>query len=176
MARIILFALLSVLYVNEVQGQRLRPSHVAKFDPAKQPLVLLDGEQYLDPEFMHSIDVSIIQKLDIIKGDTTQYYVDKYGVLALNGIIVCQTKSFVAKEWFNRFTKYQDEINYIVQQTNFDYKDYRVFVNDELLDNENLQTWNVLFENKQITHVAFQSMELGELKGEIRVVCKAQDE
>lgn len=96
--------------------------------------------------------------------------------MALNGIIVYQTKSFVAKEWYNQFAKHQEVINDIVQQANFDYKDYRVFVNDELLDNENLQTWDVLFENKQITNVGFQSMELGEVKAEIRVVCKAQDE
>lgn len=176
MIRIVLLALLSVLYVSEVQGQRLRPSHAVKFDPAKQPLVLLDGEQYLDPEFMHSIDVSTIQKLDVFKGDTAQSYVDKYGVLALNGIIVYQTKSFVANKWYCQFAFHQPVINEFITQANFDYKDYRVFVNDELLDNENLQTWDILFENKQITHVGFESIGFGEAKGEIRVVCKAQDE
>lgn len=174
MARIILLALLTVLYVSEVQGQTSHHCYVKIPDPAKQPLVLLDGEQYTDPEFMHSIDVSTIQKLEVLKGDTS--YVDKYGVLALNGIIVYQTKSFVAKGWYVRFAKYQEEINDIVQEENFDYKDYRVFVNDELLDNEHLETWELLFENKQITHVGLQSIEFGEAKGEIRILCKVKDE
>jgi hypothetical protein len=30
-----------------------------------------------------------------------------------------------------------------------------------------LETWEPLFENKQITHVSFQSIESGEEKGEI---------
>ncbi|WP_461633338.1 hypothetical protein [Labilibaculum euxinus] len=177
MIRILLVILVSVLYISEVQAQsHLHTDYASIPDPTKQPLVLLDGEQYLDPEFMHSIDANTIQNLEILKGDDVQSYVDKYGVLALNGIIVYQTKSFVAKGWYNRFAKHQLEINNILQQANFDYKDYRVFVNDELLDNGNLQTWEPLLENKQITHVGFQSIGFGEEKGEIRVVCKAQDE
>ncbi|MDM8159754.1 hypothetical protein QUH73_08010 [Labilibaculum sp. K2S] len=52
-----------------------------------------------------------------------------------------------------------------MEQANFGYKDYRVFVNDELLDNVNLQTWESLLENKQITHVGFQSTGFDEGKG-----------
>jgi hypothetical protein len=39
-----------------------------------------------------------------------------------------------------------------------------------------LNTWEPLFENKQITNVGFQFIEFGEAKGEIRIKCKAKDE
>jgi hypothetical protein len=69
MARIILFALLTVIYISEVQGQSfLITDHASIPDPAKQALVLLDGEQNTDPEFMNRIDGSTICKLEVLKG------------------------------------------------------------------------------------------------------------
>ncbi|PKQ61804.1 hypothetical protein BZG02_14345 [Labilibaculum filiforme] len=164
-------------FILVVQGQTsLHRSCSVSRKPAQQHLVLLDGEKYSDPEFMHSIDAGTIYKLEVLKGYDVQFYVDKYGELARIGIITIQTKSFVAKGWYDRFAKHQEEINDIVQKEKFDYKEYRAFVNDELLDNEYLETWEPLLENKQITNVSFESIESDEVKGEIRVTCKAQEE
>lgn len=173
MRKLLFLLLILFLYFSNVQGQSgLHIDYATPSDPAKQPLVLLDGEKYSDPEFMHSIDPSSIYSLEVLKGHDVQSYVDKYGDLAKNGVISVTTKGFVAKQWYNRFAKYQPTIKIICKREDFDYNSYRVFLNEQLLNNQDLKNWDSQFENQNIKNVDFKSINFGEIKGEVRVATK----
>lgn len=177
MRKLILLILLPIFYTNFVLAQTALPTDYAvKYDPTKQPMVLVDGIQNLDPQYLQNIDPNTICELKVLKGEEWKICANKYDGQAKIGVISVSTKKFVAKEYYIRFAEYNPILKEQITKTDFNYMDYRLYINGELLDNSALHDWKMKLQNQEITLVNFEAFRFGEAKGEIRIGSRSKKE
>ena len=100
--------------------------------PDDHPLIFFDDRRIESTEELQSIDPQNVQEIVVVK-DSLSEYIDKYGPEAKGGVIFVYSKKFVARRWYLKFAEYNRKVAKLIGAVDFQYPDYKVYLNNELL-------------------------------------------
>lgn len=171
------FALLifSLLTINLRAQESVVPKY---FEIAKktlnsnfEPLLFFDDIKIQNVNQIGKIDTSNIQEIKVIKDDLDSL-IKLYGPEARNGLIFIYSKEFIAKKWFKDFAHKNKAIEIIIEDSSFNYKDYIIFLNDELLKTDFFNGLNEKMKSQKIDTIKIEKYKSDVKKGIIHIKTK----
>jgi hypothetical protein len=138
----------------------------------KDPLMIFDNVVITQKDLI-DIDPKLIQEVEIIKeGKSCEIFVESYGVVARNGVIIIRTKKYIALQWLNIFNKFckSDKLSELLTNPSFDYKITRVFLNGKKLKLDFFDKFTL--DESEIAVVHFRKAMLNKDKYKISIKTK----
>lgn len=171
------FALLAILiFANTLSAQEsVTPKYFERaqrtLNSKFEPLLFFDDIKIQNLNQIGKVDSSNIQEIRVIK-ENLDSLIKLYGPEARNGLIFIYTKGFVAKKWYRVFTSKNEDISKIIEDSNFNYQDYKIYLNGQLLKNDFFDEINEKLRSKEIESVIVERYKSEKKKGIITIKTK----
>lgn len=138
----------------------------------KSPIFVFDNEIISNVE-LKKIDVNEIAEISVLKPEM-RFAFNPTGEIGKYGIVIVKSYDYKAKEWFEFFNEMakSNELEWIINSIDFDYKEYKVILNDNYLKTNFFIGTNL--KKEEIIEVKFERIfdENSEYKGFIYVKTK----
>jgi hypothetical protein len=148
---VIICMLFSILH-NHLFAQEIDTAKI-KFD--KKPLFVFDDTILLTDEELQAIDPLDVQELVVIKDNSLENYIKRYGSMAENGVVLIYSKDFVAMRWFNVFSDYNKRLKKMISKSNVHYLNYSVYLGKEKLNDDFFDGLEKRLENYSIKKIKY---------------------
>jgi hypothetical protein len=155
------------MYQNYLFAQEIDTAKV-KFD--QKPLFIFDDKILVSDEELQSIDPSVVQELVVIKENSLENYIIRYGSDAKNGVVLIYSKDYVAMRWYKTFSNYNKKLKKIISNNDFQYLDYSVYLNKEKLKDDFFDGLEKRLENHSIKKLKYYKIRNN--KGKISISIK----
>lgn len=171
----IVFLIISLLTINLSAQESTVPRYFERsqrtLNSGFEPLVFFDDNKIQSIELIGKIDTSNIQEIKVVKKDLDSY-IKLYGPDARNGLIFIYSKTFIAKKWYKDFAFENKTINKIIDDPEFNYKDYKVYLNNELLKTDFFDGLNEKLKSQKIKNIKIKKYKSENKKGIIIIETK----